>query len=281
MSISWANGTWIKNKDGITIGTVEQEKNWQSITLKQCGINKLYARPLNESHVKEIANNFDERLFGKIIICDVRFENLGYEYEILDGNHRINALKILKSEDTEVTLEPLQHMNLQSRADLYHRFNIQRKRLSSVDEFKASVVAGHKESNEIYKTCKSLGVNIKGIDPEAYPYVNSITDIRALHREGCLQKVLDVLIKAYKDTAYKERSLNREMLRAIKTIVNTYGKVVDYKRLISKLSEHPPKQLIPEIKFQAEHDGVHGATKIVDIYNKKAKKNKLSKTYLS
>ena len=102
-----------------------------------------------------------------------------------------------------------------------------------------------------------------------------------MHREGCLQKVLDVLIKAYKDTAYKERSLNREMLRAIKTIVNTYGKVVDYKRLISKLSEHPPKQLIPEIKFQAEHDGVHGATKIVDIYNKKAKKNKLSKTYLS
>lgn len=281
MSISWANGTWIKNKDGITIGTVEQEKNWQSISLNQCGINKLYARPLNESHVKEIANNFDERLFGKIIICDVRFENLDYEYEILDGNHRINALKILKGEDTEVTLEPLQYMNLQSRADLYHRFNVQRKKLSSVDEFKASVVAGHKESNKIYKTCKFLGVNIKGIDPEAYPFVNSITDIRALHREGCLQKVLDVLIKAYKDTAYKERSLNREMLRAIKTIVNTYGKVVDYKRLISKLSEHPPKQLIPEIKFQAEHDGVHGATKIVDIYNKKAKKNKLNKTYLS
>ena len=282
--VAWNGSGWditLENTNGDSVGVIQQEKNWQSISLKQCGINKLYARPLNESHVKEIANNFDERLFGKIIICDVRSENLDYEYEILDGNHRIHALKILQGENAEIILEPLQYMNLQSRADLYHRFNIQRKRLSSVDEFKASVVAGHKESNEIYKTCKSLGVNIKGIDPEAYPYVNSITDIRALHREGCLQKVLDVLIKAYKDTAYKERSLNREMLRAIKTIVNTYGKVVDYKRLISKLSEHPPKQLIPEIKFQAEHDGVHGATKIVDIYNKKAKKNKLSKTYLS
>ena len=30
-------------------------------------------------------------------------------------------------------------------------------------------------------------------------------------------------LKAYKDTAYKERSLNREMLRAIKTIVNNIG----------------------------------------------------------
>lgn len=285
-NIIWNGSGWttkLDNTDGNTIGTIEQEKNWQAINLKDCGINSLYARALNQSHVKEIANNFDERLFGKLIICDVSLENLDYKYEILDGNHRINAMKLQHGEDIEIAVEPLEYMKLQSRADLYHKFNIQRKRLSSVDEFKASVVAGHKESNEIYKTCKSLGVNIKGIDLEAYPYVNAITDIRALHREGCLEKVLDILINAYKDSesAYRDRSLNREMLRAIKAIVKTYGKSVNYKRLISKLSEIPPKQLIPEIKFQAEHDGVHGATKIVDIYNKKAKKNKLDKTKLS
>jgi len=256
------------------------------IEISQCRVNKGYGRDSKPNQVNKIIEKFDNRLLGVIVLCDVRPENpvdengVSYDYEILDGQNRTLALTDLNGEDYEYDIKNIQIVNycpFEERAHLYTQYNDERTPLGSIDKFKSGLAAKYPENIAIYNICRKLGVNIKSIDSEAYPYLNAVTDIRELYRANTLEDALGIILEAYKDSSsdFRKRNFNREMLRSLKHFLLAYKGEMDRDILINKLRETRPIDLIPTLKATGELDGVNGATRLVMLYNKKLRKNAL------
>ena len=256
------------------------------VKISQCRVNKGYGRDPKPRQVNKIIEKFDNRLLGVIVLCDVRPENpvdengVSYNYEILDGQNRTLALTDINGEDYEYDIKNIQIVNycpFEERAHLYTQYNDERTPLGSIDKFKSGLAAKYTENIAIYNICRKLGVNIKGIDSEAYPFLNAVTDIRELYRANTLEDALGIILDAYKNSSsdFRKRNFNREMLRSLKHFLLAYRNEIDKDILIKRLGQTRPIELIPSIKAASELDGVNGASMLVKLYNTRLSKNAL------
>jgi len=256
------------------------------IEISKCRVNKGYGRDPKPRQINKIIEKFDNRLLGVIVLCDVRPENpvdengISYNYEILDGQNRTIALIDLNGIDYEYDKKNVQIMDycpFEERAHLYTQYNDERTPLGSIDKFKSGLAAKYTENIAIYNICRKLGVNIKNIDSEAYPFLNAVTDIRELYQANTLEDALGIILEAYKDSSsdFRKRNFNREMLRSLKHFLLAYRNEMDKDILIKKLGQTRPIELIPSIKAASELDGVNGASMLVKLYNTRLRKNAL------
>ena len=182
-----------------------------------------YGRKLARHLIKKIANNFDQRLLGDIVVCDVsREQDAAAKYEIVDGNHRIHAIRRVYGDDTTVDVKVVPYMDEASRANLFLELNNNRTRVSSTDKFKASVIAGRTIENEIWRILQRRGLNVKGLNSIAWPSVNGVHDIRQIYTkdprpEGLLDMTIQCIIKAYDGTSseYRQKAFHREGLQMV------------------------------------------------------------------
>ena len=182
-----------------------------------------YGRKLAGHLIKRIANNFDQRLLGDIVVCDVsREQDAAAKYEIVDGNHRIHAIRMVYGDDTTVEVKVVPYMDEASRADLFLELNNNRTRVSATDKFKASVIAGRTIENEIWRILQRRGLNVKGLNSVAWPSINGLHDIRQIYTkdprpEGVLDIAIKCIIEAYDDTTkdYRAKAFHREGLQMV------------------------------------------------------------------
>lgn len=182
-----------------------------------------YGRKLAKYMISRIANNFDERLLGDIVVCDVsRERDAAAKYEIVDGNHRIHAIRKLYGDDTTIEVKVVPYMDEASRADLFLELNNNRTRVSATDKFKASVIAGKTVENEIWRILQRRGLNVKGLNSVAWPSINGLHDIRQIYTkdprpEGVLDIAIKCIIEAYDDTTkdYRAKAFHREGLQMV------------------------------------------------------------------
>jgi len=232
----------IKKNNLETIGVDKMYTPWKPDTID------VYGRKINSSIVNKIRTQFDVSLLGSIVVCDVSEEvDTGAKYEIIDGNHRIHAIRNLFGVDVEVEVQVLEYMEEKDRASMFLRLNANRSRVGSVDSFRAGLIAGHQNEQEIWDILQRRGLKVKGLSPRSWPYVNGLQDVYQIFTKdkrpnGVLDLTIHVLIAAYEDASNKERTktFNRECMRMVsgflfKTIHNP---LLNIKRLIDTIRKH-------------------------------------------
>ena len=105
----------------------------KQVAVNQMGVNSTYAREITTSNLRKIMTNFNLEALGEIIICDVREENTKVPYEIIDGNHRVHAIRSLFGETTKVKCTVLPYMALEQRAELFRTLNEDRKQPTKLE----------------------------------------------------------------------------------------------------------------------------------------------------
>lgn len=131
-----------------------------------------YQRALSHK-AKQIAENFDESLYGRPVITTVRGTGAGARYAVLDGQNRLAALHLMgMTEGIALLLPP---MKPQERADVFHALNTLAKSLRAIDKFRAAHAKGDTAVVEIVSAMDSFNV----VATEGSTGVNAIAAVGA------------------------------------------------------------------------------------------------------
>ena len=144
------------NKDGVTDFT-KRINVFDSII-------EPFGRGLYKSNAKNIIKNFDDELIGELTFVDIKKENLGARYSLLDGQHRLHAIRELNPNRVRfmMRVKVLPYRDYQMRAERYVVLNTKRKNLSYIDAFKGRFESGEEKAVLTMQILKKLNIGIKG-----------------------------------------------------------------------------------------------------------------------
>jgi hypothetical protein len=203
-------------------------------------IDETYQRPLSR-FVKKLADNFDPALLGCLIVSD-RDTGNGVDnatgYAVIDGQTRLMALRQLGHLNAPCLIYT--GLSREEEADLFARFQSERKNVSALERYRAALVAREPRAIDISDLADRAGFVV-----DKSNVGNSIVAIKALEetydRYGAdmVARVLDVVAGAWK---FRHAGANtNEILRGLAYFLarNT----VDDDRLIRRLSIVDPATL--------------------------------------
>jgi hypothetical protein len=249
-----------------------------------------YGRPVSNTLVKKITDEFDENMVGVVTVYDMQGkEKAPLPYEINDGNHRVHAIRKVLGEDTTlgVLIKPYEDKKL--RAQTYLDLNQNKRKVDAVEIFRAALVAQKPFETELWNILQRRGVDIHKLSGKKWPFIRGLDDVKTIYAHdprptGLLDLTLYVLKTAYKtaDTKKREAAFQRGCLRMVSGFLNHVKQRTDLERLIKTVSSlpasewkhryHSAESLLPE-----HHKGSFkyaGYLVLAKEYNKNLRKNK-------
>lgn len=170
-------------------------------------IDETYQRPLSR-FVRKIVENFDPALIGCLIVS----ERKGGKAAVMDGQTRLAAMRQLGHVNAPCLI--YSGLNREQEADLFARFQSERKNVSALERFRAALVAKEGRAVEIEALAHESGFVI-----DKSNVGNSIAAVKALEdtfdRYGAdmVQRVLMTVAAAWR---YRHASANsNEILRGL------------------------------------------------------------------
>ena len=240
-----------------------------SIYLHETYVNPIYGRGLEPNHVSKIKEDFDADKLGLIVV----YTDDWVTYEVIDGQHRIEALRQLFGNDRQIYVLVLENLTIEERSFYYHKYNSNRKSLTALDKFKARIAYNDSTAITVHELAKANGVLISGLDTKIknvqFPVLNAINVAEKLYHAGLLGRTLEVLYHAYKDADANmaKEAFGSAIMQNVAKVIRTY-KTIDLDRLVEVLSKSSSRSWnIRMSDADATLKSVGGAIKIVDAYN--------------
>lgn len=182
-------------------------------------------RKLSPGKANAIAANFDpDRMGFPVVVRD------GDDYWIQDGQHRIEACRILGWDDQQVECEVYTGLNERERAELFLARN-DVKLVSRFEKFAVSVTAGHPVELDITRIVEDLDMSI-GQGQQRISSVAALVDV--YHR--CSADGLRLTLQIIRD-AYGLRAFDAATIRGIGLLIQRYGTHINIDRLIRALRD--------------------------------------------
>jgi|TARA_R100001460_G_scaffold99869_1_gene143274 hypothetical protein len=245
-----------KNKNGVTDFT-KRVNVFDSII-------EPFGRGLYKPNANRIIKNFDDELVGELTFIDIKRENLGARYSLIDGQHRLHAIRMLFSNRVRFMMRAkvLPYREYQERAKRYVVLNTKRKNLTYIDAFKGRFESGEEKAILTMEILEKLDIGIKGyIEDRKYELKGvSIAEQLATYNVGKLERnqrlfnpferTAKVLIIAYGHDATKIKlAMDSVMFEGIgKALIRKPH--MDYEYLGLKMKEQDLAFLLGEF---AEH----------------------------
>ena len=249
-----------------------------------------YGRPVSNTLVKKIIDEFDENMVGVVTVYDMDGkEEAPLPYEINDGNHRVSAIRKVFGEDTKLGVLVKPYEERKRRAQTYLDLNQNKRKVDAVEIFRAALVAEKSFETELWNVLQRRGVDIQQLSGNTWPYIRGLDDVKTIYKHdprpnGLLDLTLYVLKIAYKTSDAKKREVafQRGCLRMVSGFLNHVKQKTDLERLIKivgslpawewKHRYHSAESLLPE-----QHKGSFkyaGYLVLAKEYNKGLRKNK-------
>jgi hypothetical protein len=175
-----------------------------------------YQRTTKNRQVKNIAANFDEAWLG-IPIVSFR----GGEYYLLDGNHRIAALR--KENYTHTKFIVLTGLTYEQEAKYFLSQNKNSSPLSKSNLFNAGLEAKDEMCVNIDKIARANGYKINGSqrDGDAITAIFALEIVAVVYGYDVLNDTLSLLRKTWDGV---KNATNREFIVGVAEFVNRFGK---------------------------------------------------------
>jgi len=212
-------------------------------------LDSTYQRFPNEVKVSSIARNFDPDAFG-IIICSAREDNV---IAIIDGGHRIAALRLLGFENKTVNALVYFNLSIEDEARIFTLINQDRTKPKTSDIFKAQVAANDKDAMGLNSILSSLG--LKASNAPGNGVVRGIGTLKEIYKNAGHLNTGYALISLKSAFGEHSSSFNVDAVTALAIIFKKYGKAIDGDRIVNTLK-----------KFNSI-DGMLNQAKIMNVRN--------------
>jgi hypothetical protein len=253
-------------------------KNKLSSTVKpdDLHLDLSYQRSVNENKVRLIMNNFNEHAIG-VVTLSMR-EN-GDLY-IIDGSHRIEALKRLGLGGSDLNAIVFFDLSLEEESELFILMNENRTKPKRADIHKASALSNIGAASEINEMLASIGLHI-GSKPGENT-VRAITHLYKVYDKvgiETLKKVMTVLIDA---NGNHSSSFQAEYMTAVGMIFAKFKNVDSTRLAVAIASAGSPTLALANAGMKASNKTplakvVSLAVMFVDLYNHKLRVNRLDR----
>ena len=217
------------------------EKKQLSTAILESGA--AYQRKIDPRTVKKIVDEFDPRLLEEIVVS---FR--GGRYHVVDGQHRISALKLMNGgADCVVPCKVANGLTYEQEASLYKRLDKCKKPLSIADSTRAAVEANDDpDVNAIKKILGRYGLEWS-LSAGKHSGKNRIASARTplnLYRDLELEE-FDKTIRLIKQTWDGDKnSLNMYILSGVALFVQTYGEEIDEAAFVRRLKKVDPAKIV-------------------------------------
>tara|TARA_X000001382_G_scaffold130069_1_gene123785 strand:+ start:765 stop:1613 length:849 start_codon:yes stop_codon:yes gene_type:complete len=216
-----------------------------------------FGRGLYKPNANRIIKNFDDELVGELTFIDIKRENLGARYSLIDGQHRLHAIRMLFSNRVRFMMRAkvLSYREYKKRAERYVVLNTKRKNLSYIDAFKGRFESGERKAVKTMEILEKLDIGIKGyIEDRKYLLKGlSIAEQLATYNIGKkewnkrlfnpFERTAKVLIIAYgHDEGKMTVAMDSVMFEGVGKALIKYPHM-DYEYLGLKMKEHEEKNL--------------------------------------
>lgn len=244
--------------------------------------SKVYDVPLGKMRVPPalVTQREFRKAHGDRIAADLDLNKLGFPilnhrdklFWILDGQHRIYALKQFGFSDSDVvTCEVYEDLSDAEMAEIFLGRDA-RRAISTYDKFHVACTAGHSRENSIRRVVEANGLKVGRRKEE-----NTIGAIVALgkvyDRSGDV--VVGQVVRALKHAfAGDPIGFSPELIEGIGLVFNRYNGKTNEKELAARLAAtpHGVRGLLRRVESQRERTGNQKsqcvAATVVDIYNK-------------
>lgn len=224
-----------------------------------------YERPLNGIKVRKLARAFDPDAIGKVYVS----ERSDGTFAILDGQHRVGAVRELWGDEAEVPCLVYTGLSLADEARLFVEFNEARTKPLPVDLFKAKMEAGDPDTKAIHAMVTARGFKIQMAPGKSIACVQSLQRVYAANPEA-LERTLDALVKAW---GVDSTSVNGTLVEGLGVLLVRHGDDIADARLDRLLAGTHPRQIIAKARMEKEYLGSRYlastvASILANLYNK-------------
>lgn len=251
------------------------------VLIPELKIDQEAQRKLSVPWVKAHAQEFDVDQLGYIVVNRRADGNL----YVVDGQHRVELMRAVGWGDQKIHAEIFEGLSQPDEAELFNARN-DRRAVRLFDKFRISVVARDPEAIGITNIVHRCGLVIS--DQASDGNVVAVAALQRIYRGGRIAgekegaQALFMALTTLRDAFGKiAASFHGELIEAIGLIYLRYGKAVDQKTLVKKLSpiSAGAPGLIGKGRSMKEMRGKSLAHNIASIvvsqYNKGARTGKL------
>lgn len=215
----------------LEVGDLRTDAGWQ--------------RPLKATKVSRISQAINPDLLG-VIYASFR----DGEYWVLDGQHRVAALREAGREDEKLEVFVAEGLTVEREAYIHGALNKFRSEHTPVELFNTFLDAKQPVEVAIDKVLRDRGLAVAAGGDSSEGIIHAVGTLYALHEAGgskFLGSVLDRCIDAW---GYESDAFHGHILKGMGVLVTQYGSVLDAKRLTKALQDERPRRILSDAEAQ-------------------------------
>jgi hypothetical protein len=239
-----------------------------------------YGRNLSKTNLKWLKNNYDDTYLTQLIVVDIRVEKLGFDYALVDGQHRKELIIFKNVNASEIMVQAMviPYETYQDRALRYTNLNTKRKNLTWVDAFKGRVHAEEEKALEVMKVLNNWDIDLVGVSDGGKYKMTSGSIAEKLggwnvgkkeHNKlkyNPLEWNINIIFNAWESEEEREKALHNRMLSGLHKFRRTYKLFIDPDYLSGKLGMEDVGEMISRIDYWRKNGDV--SRPIFEVYNK-------------
>lgn len=197
------------------------------IPIAEMRVSPKAQREFRKSHAEKFAADFDLEALGFPVVS-----MRGGHYWIVDGQHRIEALKMIGWSDQSIQCETYENLSEAEEAELFLRRD-DRRAIRPFDKFRIGITAERDEETDINRIVMGLGLRVSTDGDE-----KSLACVGAMHRvyesggPGVLSRAIRILRDAYSGDGARFRA---ELVGGMGLVCQRYNGELADDRAVTRL----------------------------------------------
>jgi hypothetical protein len=243
--------------------------------------SKIRPVPINKMRIPPalVTQRQFRKAHGDSLAADLDLNKLGFpiinhrdgNYWVLDGQHRIYALRQNGFENELLDCEVYEDLSDSEAADIFLGRDA-RRAISTFDKFHVACTAGHKDANDIRRIVESNGLKIsQSRDEGCIGAISALQKVYDRSGDVVLAQTIRVLKNAF---AGDPTAFDPSLVQGVGLVFNRYNGKTNEKDMTSRLSTtaHGVRGLLRRAESQRERTGNSKAqcvaATVVDTYNR-------------
>ena len=224
-----------------------------------------YQRPVDMKRVNQIVKNYNP-----LLVNPVKVSLRDGDYFIFDGQHSVQVLKIMAGGvDTQISCLVYRGLTQRDEAILFAEQNGISKPVGIREKTKAKLVGHDEDAMKLVKIIEAAGFELGLTGSSADNRILAISKVEKMYKNLSPEDLLKILTIIKKAWNGDKDSLSKEMLGGMYELFKIYKGQFNEQKLIEKLSEETPLNIIRDGKALLLKGDKKYALKIVRIYNYK------------
>lgn len=208
-------------------------------------------REFNERHAKKIAETFDPDLFDTLVVTLPNGDGI---YHVVDGQHRMAAIRSLYGEEEQVPCRIVEARDPARAAVIFDKINTGRRILRGIEKFRVRVTAGSETEVAINKIVTWLGCRVEeGDGANSIRATAALINVHNAFGLDVLKEALTTIRTTWKDD---KGALEGPIIEGYGSLIGEHRGHLDWKRLREKTAlTYTPGRLLGQAKADKENFG--------------------------